>query len=78
MCHPTADLVESSTDSAVWDAGLQSLQEIGPQSTSALTRLTRTNNKEIQRQATVQLALNPQGAAKPFYQLLAWSSEEKT
>ena len=72
-----ADLVESSADSAVWDAGLQSLQEIGPQSTAALTRLTRTNNKEIQRQATVQLvALNPQGAAK-FLSVTCRSSGRK-
>ena len=73
-----ADLVESSADSAVWNAALQSLQEIGTPSTAALTRLTRTNNKEIQRQAIVQLAaLNPQGAAKPFYQSLAGLQEEK-
>ena len=66
------ELVDKDADSPIQITALQSLQEIGQPSVAALTRLTRSKNKRIQRQAVIHLAaLNPQGAAKPFYQSLA-------
>ena len=72
------DLVDKGADSPIQNAALQSLQEIGQPSVAALTRLTRSKNKRIQRQAVIHLvALNPQGAAKPFYQSLAGLQDEQ-
>ncbi|MEO2040255.1 MAG: HEAT repeat domain-containing protein, partial [Pirellulales bacterium] len=67
-----ADVATQEAESSIQIAAMQSLQDIGQPSVPALARLVRSKNTGVRRQAVICLAaLNPQGAAKPFYQSLA-------
>lgn len=67
-----ADAATQEAESSIQIAAMQSLQDIGQPSVPALARLVRSQNTGVRRQAVICLAaLNPQGAAKPFYQSLA-------
>jgi putative heme-binding domain-containing protein len=73
-----ADVATQDAEAAIQTAAMQSLQEIGQPSVPALARLVRSKNTGIRRQAVICLAaLNPQGAAKPFYQSLAEIQNEQ-
>jgi HEAT repeat protein len=73
-----ADVATQDAEAAIQTAAMQSLQDIGQPSVPALARLVRSKNTGIRRQAVICLAaLNPQGAAKPFYQSLAEIQNEQ-
>ena len=73
-----ADVATEESEASIQIAAMQSLQEIGQPSVSALARLVRSKNTGVRRQAVICLAaLNPQAAAKPFYQSLAEIQNEQ-
>ena len=73
-----ADVATEEAEASVQIAAMQSLQEIGQPSVSALARLVRSKNTGVRRQAVICLAaLNPQAAAKPFYQSLSEIQNEQ-
>ncbi|MBT4887330.1 MAG: c-type cytochrome [Planctomycetaceae bacterium] len=73
-----AELATEEAEASIQSAAMQSLQEIGQPSVPALARLVRSKNTGVRRQAVICLAaLNPQGAAKPFYHSLAEIQNEQ-
>ena len=73
-----ADVATEEAEASIQSAAMQSLQDIGQPSIPALARLVRSKNTGIQRQAVICLAaLNPQSAAKTFYQSLAEIQNEQ-
>ena len=73
-----ADVATEEAEASIQIAAMQSLQEIGQPSVSALARLVRSKNTGVRRQAVICLAaLNPQAAAKPFYQSLSEIQNEQ-
>ena len=73
-----ADVATEEAEASIQIAAMQSLQEIGQPSVSALARLVRSKNTGVRRQAVICLAaLNPQAAAKPFYQSLTEIQNEQ-
>ena len=73
-----ADVATEESEASIQIAAMQSLQEIGQPSVSALARLVRSKNTGVRRQAVICLAaLNPQAAAKPFYQSLTEIQNEQ-
>jgi putative heme-binding domain-containing protein len=73
-----ADVATEEAEASIQIAAMQSLQEIGQPSVSALARLVRFKNTGVRRQAVICLAaLNPQAAAKPFYQSLSEIQNEQ-
>ena len=73
-----ADVATEEAEASIQIVAMQSLQEIGQPSVSALARLVRSKNTGVRRQAVICLAaLNPQAAAKPFYQSLTEIQNEQ-